>query len=142
MKCETKGNIVTTLEAATVWPIAGPITQEFGHPNPPYQSGHTGIDIAGSNGGAVTPFMAGKVIGVGNIMPGCGICVMVDHGHGITSHYAHLSRANAVVGQDVKPGDVIGYEGSTGWATGPHVHFEIQVMKVPVNPREFMVGLP
>lgn len=138
-----RGELLTTLEATTAWPIKGTVTQEFGNPNPPYQIAHSGIDIDGGFGSPVTVFMKGKVIKVGNVLAGCGNhCVIVDHGFGITSIYAHMSAHSASVGQEVKPGDVIGKEGQEGWATGPHLHFEIQVTGIPVNPRIFMVGNP
>jgi murein DD-endopeptidase MepM/ murein hydrolase activator NlpD len=138
-----KGELVTTLDATTTWPIKGTVTQEFGTPNPPYQIAHTGIDIDGGFGSSVTVFMIGKVIKVGEVLAGCGShCVIVDHGFGITSIYAHMSAHSVEVGQTVKPGDVIGKEGAEGWATGAHVHFEIQVMHIPVNPRTFMIGNP
>lgn len=138
-----KGELVTTVDATTAWPIKGTITQEFGIPNPPYQLAHSGIDIDGGFGSPVTAFMAGKVIKVGEVMPGCGShCVIVDHGFGVTSIYAHMSAHHVAVGQEVKPGDVVGLEGEEGWAHGAHLHFEIQVMGIPVNPRPFMIGNP
>lgn len=138
-----KGEVMTTIDATTAWPIKGTITQEFGNPNPPYQVAHSGIDIDGGFGSPVTAFMPGKVIKVGNVMAGCGShCVILDHGFGVTSVYAHMSAHNVTVGQSVKPGDVIGLEGAEGWAIGAHVHFEIQVMGIPVNPRTFMIGNP
>ena len=68
--------------------------------------------------------------------------VMVDHGNNITSIYGHMSDVQAIEGQEVSPGDIIGLEGQTGHATGPHVHFEIRVYGIPVNPRVFMIGEP
>ncbi len=138
-----KGELVTTLDATTTWPIKGTITQGFGTPNPPYQIAHSGIDIDGGFGSPVTVFMAGKVLKVGNVLAGCGdYCVIIDHGFGITSVYAHMSAYKVKVGQPVKPGDVIGLEGEEGWANGAHLHFEIQVMGIPVNPLTFMIGNP
>lgn len=138
-----KGELVATVDATTAWPIKGVITQEFGIPNPPYQLAHSGIDIDGGFGSPVTAFMAGKVIKVGEVMPGCGShCVILDHGFGVTSIYAHMSAHNVTVGQEVKPGGVVGLEGEEGWAHGAHLHFEIQVMGIPVNPRPFMIGNP
>jgi murein DD-endopeptidase MepM/ murein hydrolase activator NlpD len=86
--------------------------------------------------------MAGKVIFAGWDNSGFGNYVMVDHGNSITSIYGHLSEVETAKGKDVKPGDIIGLEGETGHATGPHVHFEIRVYGIPVNPRIFMVGDP
>ena len=140
---DAKGNLVTTLDATTAWPIKGSVTQEFGVPNPPYQAAHNGIDIDGGFGAPVTVFMKGTVIRVGNVMQGCGShCVVVDHGHNITSTYAHMSAHHVQVGQSVKPGDVIGLEGEEGWAHGEHLHFSIEVLGIPVNPRVFLIGNP
>lgn len=140
---DAKGALITTMDATTTWPIKGIVTQEFGVPNPPYQVAHSGIDIDGGFGAPVTVFMQGKVIKVGDVMAGCGShCVIVDHGFGITSVYAHMSAHKVAVGQAVKPGDVIGLEGEEGWAHGAHLHFEIKIANIPVNPRVFMIGNP
>jgi murein DD-endopeptidase MepM/ murein hydrolase activator NlpD len=140
---DAKGALITTMDATTTWPIKGTMTQEFGVPNPPYQVAHSGIDIDGGFGAPVTVFMQGKVIKVGNVLTGCGShCVIVDHGFGITSVYAHMSAHRVQVGQIVKPGDVIGLEGEEGWAHGAHLHFEIKIANIPVNPRIFMIGNP
>lgn len=132
------GKVVATIEAATVWPIKGTVTLEFGAIDLPYQPFHTGIDIAGPNGAPITPFMKGKVIYADEISWGYGKHVIIDNGNNITSIYAHLSKISTKVGDEVNPGDVIGYEGQTGWATGPHLHFQINVFGVPVNPRVFL----
>lgn len=140
---DAKGGLITTMDATTAWPIKGTVTQEFGRPNPPYQAAHSGIDISGGFGTPITVFMQGKVIKVGDVMAGCGShCVIVDHGFGITSVYAHMSAHKVQVGQTVKPGDIIGLEGEEGWAHGAHLHFEIKIANIPVNPRVFMIGNP
>jgi murein DD-endopeptidase MepM/ murein hydrolase activator NlpD len=138
------GKLIAQISATTTWPAAGVVTTEFGDPTP-YQKHHTGIDIAGRAGDPITPFMAGKVITVQknpNNPSGFGKYVAVDHGNAITSIYAHLSETNAIMGQDVRPGDVIGLEGATGHAIGVHLHFEIRIYNVPVNPRVFLIGDP
>ena len=139
-----KGEIVTTLDTVTTWPIKGTVTQEFGVPNPPYQTAHSGIDIDGGSGAPITVFMKGTVLKSGSgVLAGCGNhCVIVDHGYGTTSIYAHMSAYSVRNGQVINPGDVIGSEGAEGWANGAHLHFEIQVSGIPVNPRTFMVGNP
>lgn len=138
------GKLIAQISATTTWPAAGVVTTEFGDPTP-YQKHHTGLDIAGRAGDPITPFMAGKVITVQdnpNNSSGFGKYVAIDHGNAITSIYAHLSETNAIMGQDVKPGDVIGLEGDTGHAIGVHLHFEIRIYNIPVDPRIFMVGNP
>lgn len=133
--------LVRQLDLETVWPTKGSISQEFGVPNPPYEISHTGIDVAAPKGTPVVAAMAGKVTKAGKDFTG-GLSVDIDHGHGITSHSAHLSKVLATVGQEVKVGDVIGEVGDTGWAFGNHLHFSIRVSGLLVNPRVFMVGSP
>ncbi len=139
------GQIIATIDAATTWPVSGVVTLEFGESDLPYQPFHTGIDIANPHsqiGDPVTPFMAGKVIYADEISWGYGKHVIVDNGNNVTSIYAHLSEIDTTLGAQVRPGDVIGKEGMTGWATGPHVHFQINVFGIPVNPRTFVTGNP
>jgi len=147
---DPNGNKVTELQLSTVWPTRGYVSDEFGTHEPWRRAlklgPHTGIDIAnnyGRSGDPVTPFMVGKVIKVDyNDDGNCGIYVKVQHDYNITSLYCHLSEALAVEQQEVKPGDIIGFMGSTGESTGPHLHFQITVYDIPVNPRIFMVGEP
>lgn len=138
---------VTSQAAAgtqTVWPIHGRITTEFGVYHEPYQKTHTGIDISDgkpSGTSAVTVFRSGTVLQVSH-SGGYGNHVIVDHGNGLTSLYGHLYSISVVVGQHVNPGDTLGYEGSTGDSTGPHVHFEIRLNNQPVNPHLYETGNP
>ncbi len=120
-------------------PIVGAvITQPFAHPE--YQSWcgcwrpHTGIDLAAPYG---TPIMAadsGQVIWTGWDWSGLGWAVKINHGHYIATIYGHMSRFIVSVGQNVTKGQVIGYEGSTGASTGPHLHFMVMVNNIWVNP--------
>ena len=138
------GKLIAQISATTTWPAAGAVTTEFGETTP-YQKHHTGIDIAGRAGDPITPFMAGKVITVQNDpnnSTGFGRFVAIDHGNAITSIYAHSSETNATMGQDVKPGDILGLEGATGHAIGVHLHFEVRIYNIPVNPRVFLIGNP
>src|SRR5665811_1555251 len=135
------GDVVKEISPAVTWPVKGVITLEFGESNWPYQIFHTGIDIAnpvGIQGDPITPFMEGKVIYAGEIFWGFGKHIIIDHGDNISSIYAHLSKIYVYPGQKVMPGDIIGLEGSTGWSTGPHLHFQINVYGLPVNPRIFL----
>ena len=136
------GKVIQTIAAATVWPVHGEVTLEFGQSDLPYQPFHTGIDIAVPIGTPITPFMKGTVQSVNHLSWGYGNYVVVDHGNNITSLYGHMSETDATPGQAVQPGDVIGKSGSTGWSTGPHVHFQINVFGIPVNPRTFVEGNP
>ncbi len=135
------GDIIKEISPSITWPVKGVITLEFGESDWPYQPFHTGIDIANPyslQGDPITPFMAGKVTYAGEIFWGYGKYIVVDHGDNITSLYGHLSKIYVYPGEEVKPGQVIALEGSTGWSTGPHLHFQINIFGIPVNPRTFL----
>ena len=139
------GKVVAQISASTVWPVGGVVTLEFGQPDPPFQPFHTGIDIASPNhqvGDPVVAFMAGKVIYSGYDNFGFGNHVIIDHGNNITSIYGHLDSLGVPKGQEVQAGTIIGTRGTTGWSTGPHLHFQINVYGIPVNPRTFVSGDP
>lgn len=138
----SNGVVTNSYSASTVWPAHGVVTLEFGQADPPFGIPHTGIDIAAKSGDSITPFMSGTVIRSIHGTTGFGNYVMLDHGSGLVSLYGHMSVISADAGTVVKPGDTIGLEGSTGNSTGPHVHFEIRILGIPVNPRLFMVGNP
>jgi murein DD-endopeptidase MepM/ murein hydrolase activator NlpD len=86
---------------------------------------HAGIDLAAPAGTPVRAAGAGRVVSAGWAYAGYGISVVVDHGNGYLTHYAHLSAATVHVGQRVAAGQQVGREGSTGDSTGPHLHFEV-----------------
>jgi murein DD-endopeptidase MepM/ murein hydrolase activator NlpD len=98
------------------------ITSCFG---PRWGTFHAGIDFAADAGEPIQSVGAGEVIGAGWIYSGYGISVVVDHGNGYLTHYAHMQKEAVSVGQKVNAGDVLGYEGTTGDSTGPHLHFEV-----------------
>jgi len=144
IKDPATGEIIDHVDQVATWPIQGPVTLEFGKRSP-YQLFHTGIDIADPNreiGDPVVAFMKGKVTEVGVTSWGFGKYVKVNHGHFVTSIYAHLDCINVSEGQDVDPTVIVGTRGSTGWSTGPHLHFQINVFGIPVNPRVFLTGEP
>jgi len=125
-------------------PIGGRITSPFGwrrHPIFSSRSFHAGVDIGGPNRGNVRASNAGKVIYSG-WYGGYGKVVILDHGQvngiPITTLYAHLNSANVCVGEYVSKGQVVGYEGTTGYSTGPHVHFEVRVNGRPNNPLNYI----
>ncbi|GAA2379893.1 hypothetical protein Cme02nite_16750 [Catellatospora methionotrophica] len=86
---------------------------------------HAGVDLAEPAGTPIRAVGPGTVFSSGWAYSGYGISVVVDHGDGYFTHYAHMSRDAVKVGQKVKAGDLLGYEGSTGDSTGPHLHFEV-----------------
>jgi murein DD-endopeptidase MepM/ murein hydrolase activator NlpD len=123
------------------WPVKGIVTLEFGESDLPYQPLHTGIDIAnpeGKIGDPIVPFMPGTVIYAGEIFWGFGKYIMINNGDNITSIYAHLSAIYVYQGEKVTLGQIMGEEGTTGWSTGPHLHFQININGIPVNPRTFL----
>ena len=124
------------------WPLHGWVTSEFGPrwiPTGQEPSMHTGLDIVAPVGTEVRAPAAGVVIYNGE-QPGYGLYLILRHGHGLTTHYGHLSRALAAVGQTVKPGEVIGRSGNTGQSTGPHLHYEVRLFNIPVYPRRYLPG--
>lgn len=140
------GKVIQEIKTEEAWPVHGVVTLEFGEIDLPYQLLHTGIDIANpyrQTGDPVTSFMPGTVIYAGEIFWGYGKHIIIDHGNNITSVYAHLDKIFVFKGEEIKStNQVIGLEGDTGWATGPHVHFETRVFGIPVNPRTFLSGNP
>lgn len=128
-----------------VWPISGNVTTFFGVPHWPYQPTHTGMDISDgriSGMTAIKPFRPGKVIQTIPSFSGLGHHVIIDHGDGLTSVYAHMASIAVNPGQDVDKNTVLGTEGSTGASTGTHLHFEIRVNGTPVNPMDYVSGRP
>jgi murein DD-endopeptidase MepM/ murein hydrolase activator NlpD len=99
-----------------------------------YWSGHLGIDIAGGLGDGVFAADAGVVVFAGWANGGYGYMVMIDHGNGYQTLYAHLSSVSAACGQSVYTGTYIGAVGSTGNSTGPHLHFEVRYLGGFINP--------
>lgn len=115
-----------------IWPSSGSITQS-------YSFYHKAIDIANRGGGPILAADAGAVVVAGwPDSSGYGNRVIVDHGNGYTTLYAHLSVVQVVSGQRVKRGDVIGQMGNTGRSTGTHLHFEIRQGGALLNPLTFL----
>ncbi|MFA5839652.1 MAG: peptidoglycan DD-metalloendopeptidase family protein [Candidatus Margulisiibacteriota bacterium] len=122
------------------WPMRGRITSVFGYRRSPFWGGrnmHTGIDIATSYGTPIKAADAGEVIFAG-WWDGYGKAVVIDHGKGFSTVYGHMSKIYATVGLAVEKGQTIGLEGSTGYSTGPHLHFEIRKNGKPVNPSPYL----
>jgi murein DD-endopeptidase MepM/ murein hydrolase activator NlpD len=136
--------IIDVVYAPNVWPVHGIVTSSFGARQDPFNGEgafHTGIDIATNTGDAVRAPADGTVLKAG-MGTGYGREVIVDHGHGIETLYAHLSGFAVVAGQDVRRGDILGYVGSSGHSTGPHLHYEVRIRDTPVNPAKYLHGMP
>jgi murein DD-endopeptidase MepM/ murein hydrolase activator NlpD len=138
------GGIVNVAYAPSVWPVQGIVTSSFGARLDPFNGEgafHTGIDIATSVGEAVRAPADGTVIKAG-MGTGYGREVIVDHGNGVETLYAHLSGFAVTTGQDVSRGDILGYVGSSGHSTGPHLHYEVRIHDTPVNPAKYLHAAP
>lgn len=123
-----------------MWPISGPITSPYGwrtHPIFGTARYHSGIDIGADYGDSVVAADSGVVIDAG-WMGGYGKAVIIDHGNGITTLYGHNSELLVSEGQRVRKGQVIARAGATGYATGPHVHFEVRENGSPVDPMGYL----
>ena len=132
------GEVTYTINQAMYWPTTGVVTLEFGVPHLPYQILHTGIDIANNKGTNITPFMGGTVTYAAETKIGYGKHIIIDHGNNVTSLYGHLDKILVYKGQTVTTDQVIGLMGTTGWSTGNHLHFQINVYGIPVDPRVFL----
>lgn len=123
-----------------IWPVAGRIASGFGmrrHPILGTMRMHAGIDLVAPSGTLVKAADGGQIIQAG-YDGGYGYSIVVYHGGGFATWYAHLSRILVAVGQNVSRGEVIGLVGATGWATGPHLHFEVRINGASQNPLGFL----
>ncbi|HVB33339.1 MAG TPA: M23 family metallopeptidase [Patescibacteria group bacterium] len=123
-----------------LWPVLGPITASFGEREDPFTGEpafHPGVDIGAAYGTPVRATADGIVVFAG-VEDGYGREVVIDHGFGISTIYAHLSGFNTQVGDRVDRGEVIGYVGDSGRSTGPHLHYEVRIQNTPVNPWRYL----
>lgn len=118
------------------------MTSGFGMRNHPVRGGrraHKGVDLAAPTGTPVYATADG-IVDLARWGRGYGLYIKLDHGADLETRYAHLSRLAVAPGDRVEKGEVIGYVGSTGWSTGPHLHYEVRVNGVAVNPIHYMVA--
>ena len=120
--------------SAVRWPLVERVTSEYG---PRWGRMHEGIDIAGSHGAPIHSAESGRVDYAGWI-GGYGNTIIVDHGGGMSTLYGHMYGFAVLAGQTVSIGQVLGYVGNSGLSQGPHLHFEVRVDGVPVNPRKYL----
>ncbi len=126
--------------APNLWPVEGQVTGSFGERIDPFNGEgafHSGVDISSNYGHAIIA-PADGVVTFADFMGGYGKALMIDHGHGISTRYGHLSGFAVSVGQRVHRGDVIGYVGLSGRSTGPHLHYEVRINDTPVNPYKYL----
>jgi murein DD-endopeptidase MepM/ murein hydrolase activator NlpD len=126
----------------SIMPTSGFLTSNFSnlryHPILHVGRPHEGIDITARYGTEIIAPAAGRVVDV-SWRAGFGIAVEIDHGYGVRTIYAHMSRASVAEGQSVRRGERLGYVGSTGLSTGPHLHYEVHVNGRPVDPLRFVM---
>ena len=123
-----------------LWPVDGVLRSAFGGRSDPFSGEgafHTGIDLAAARGTPVHVTADGVVASAG-WAGGYGKLVIVDHGNGLETYYAHLSQFLVVPGQEVRRDQVIALSGGTGRATAPHIHYEVRLRGTPVNPYRYL----
>ncbi|TYT73224.1 M23 family metallopeptidase [Desulfobotulus mexicanus] len=136
---EDQRNLLAVTPA--IRPADGWVTSRFGYRTSPFtgkREFHSGLDIANRPGTPVLATAEGVVSFAGD-RGAIGIVVNIDHGHGLVTRYGHLQKALVKSGQRVSRGEVIGKMGNTGRSTGPHVHYEVRLNGVPVNPVKYIL---
>ena len=136
----TTADWIKANSAPNLWPVEGQVTGSFGERIDPFNGEgafHSGVDI-GSSYGAHIIAPADGVVTYTDMLGGYGKAIMIDHGNGISTRYGHLSGYAVTAGQRVHRGDVIGYVGESGRSTGPHLHYEVRINDVPVNPYKYL----
>lgn len=141
---ENKVQLQRAKEMATpsIRPTNGSITSGFGYRRSPFGASrefHTGVDISAPRGTSVYATATGTVV-MATYSGGYGNVIFIDHGFGFSTVYAHLSRMNVKVGQQVTKGQVIGLVGSTGRSTAPHLHYEVRINGTAVNPYTYLTA--
>jgi murein DD-endopeptidase MepM/ murein hydrolase activator NlpD len=134
------GDWTTLADAPSMWPVEGKVGSSFGEREDPFNGEgafHSGIDIEAPYGTPVRATADGEVSDA-SMGSGYGREVVLNHGHDVMTVYGHLSAVAVMPGQHVTLGQVIGYVGQTGRATGPHLHYEVRVHNVPVNPHKYL----
>lgn len=134
------GDWMQFADAPSLWPVLGRLGSSFGEREDPINGEgafHPGVDIEAPYGTPVRATADGDVIAA-RMANGYGREVMIDHGHNVTTLYGHMSALVVIPGEHVIRGQVIGYVGQSGRATGPHLHYEVRVHNVPVNPHKYL----
>jgi len=125
----------------SIWPVRGWITSTFGYRRSPFtglREMHEGLDVATQIGSPIVSPAAGVVVSSG-FHRGYGNMLEIDHGYGVTTRYGHTSKIMVSPGRKVKRGDIIALVGSTGRSTGPHLHYEVVLNGVAVNPYGYIL---
>jgi len=134
------GDGLYAADAPNLWPVEGRVTSSFGERQDPFNGEgafHSGIDIGVAYGTPVRATADGVITKAG-FGTGYGREIAIDHGHDLSTVYGHLSSIAVTEGDHVTRGQVIGYVGSSGRSTGPHLHYEVRVHDVAVNPHKYL----
>lgn len=124
----------------SIWPVDGRLQGPYGHRNDPFSGEgayHKGVDISAPTG-TIVKAAADGVVSHADWYGGYGRLVIITHGNGIQSYYAHLSKYDVVAGQEIRMGEIVGRVGTSGRVTAPHLHYEVRVGGAPVNPYRFL----
>ncbi|HZQ18272.1 MAG TPA: M23 family metallopeptidase [Terriglobales bacterium] len=136
----TTADWVRANSAPNLWPVEGIITGAFGERIDPFNGEgafHSGVDIGATIGQPIIA-PADGVVTFADFMGGYGRAVVIDHGHGISTRYGHMKSFAVFPGEHVHRGDTIGYVGDSGRSTGPHLHYEVRINDIPVNPHKYL----
>jgi murein DD-endopeptidase MepM/ murein hydrolase activator NlpD len=136
----TTADWVRANSSPNLWPVEGPVTGSFGERIDPFNGEgafHSGIDIGAVYGQPIVA-PADGMVEFADFMGGYGRAVILDHGHGVTTRYGHLASFAVFPGQHIHRGDTVGYVGASGRSTGPHLHYEVRINDVPVNPHKYL----
>src|SRR5271154_995790 len=136
----TTADWIRANSAPNLWPVEGQVTGSFGERIDPFNGEgafHSGVDISAIVGSPVIAPADGSVP-FADFLGGYGRAIMIDHGHGITTRYGHLSSFAVTAGQYIHRGDILGYVGLSGRSTGPHLHYEVRINDAPVNPYKYL----
>ena len=127
----------------SMWPVEGRLMDGFARRTDPFSgegSFHKGVDISAPIGTIVRDTADGVVVQAEMVAGGYGRLIIIDHGGGLQTYYAHLSRIQVRAGQEVHRGEVIGLVGTSGRTTAPHLHYEVHVGGTPVNPHKYLAN--
>jgi murein DD-endopeptidase MepM/ murein hydrolase activator NlpD len=126
----------------SIWPVDGPLMSSFGQRSDPFSgegAWHAGVDISAPSGTSVRATADG-VVTFADRFSTYGRLVVIDHGNGFETYYAHLSRIDVLEGQEIRQGEFLGAVGATGRVTAPHLHYEVRIHKAPVNPYRYLMA--
>ena len=126
-----------------LWPVDGKLIGSFGKRSDPFtgeQAIHWGVDLSAALGSPIRAAADGTVVEASYSGGGFGRLVVIDHGGGVRTFYAHLSRIDVIAGQEIRRGEIVGALGRSGRVTAPHLHYEVRRNGTPVNPYYYLSG--